>query len=57
MASKSFIWFGAIVGSSIGGVLPMFFGGDMFGMAAIIWSTVGGILGIWIAFKIGEAYL
>ena len=57
MASKGFVWFGAIVGSSIGGVVPMFFGGDMFSMASIIWSTIGGILGIWFAFKIGQAYL
>ena len=52
MNTKSFIWFGLFVGSTIGGVLPFFWGGGMF--SSVIFSTIGGIAGIWGGYKISQ---
>jgi uncharacterized membrane protein YeaQ/YmgE (transglycosylase-associated protein family) len=43
---------GMVVGSFVGGFVASLFGAGMLSMASLIGSTIGGILGIWIAFKI-----
>jgi uncharacterized membrane protein YeaQ/YmgE (transglycosylase-associated protein family) len=40
-----------VVGSTIGGYVPTFFGSDMFSLSSIIGSFLGGILGIWLVYK------
>jgi len=55
MIPKWFIWFCLIIGSSVGAYIPMIWGGGIFSMSSIIFSTIGGILGIWIALKIGNS--
>lgn len=52
--SKKGIYFGAFVGSTIGGCVPMLWHASMFSMWAIVLSTVGGIAGIWVAWKLGR---
>ena len=54
MNSKALIWVGAIVGSTIGSIVPAIWGGSMFSMSSIIFSTIGGIAGIWIGFKLSH---
>jgi len=44
-----FLTIGGIVGGYLGGLLD---GGSMFGLWGILGSTLGGILGIYIAYKI-----
>lgn len=39
-----------IIFSSIGSYVPLLFGGDIF--ASFLFGTVGGIVGIWIGWKI-----
>lgn len=51
---KFFIMLGMIVGSTIGGYAPMLFGAGIFSVTSIITSAVGGLLGIYIGFKLGE---
>lgn len=51
MESKQLIWVGMAVGSFVGGLLPMFWGAGEFTFSSIIFSAIGGFLGIWIAFK------
>lgn len=53
---KLFITLGMIVGSIAGGYLPMLFGAGLFSMTSIITSTIGGLLGIYIGYKLGEDY-
>jgi len=49
---KKVVMLGMIFGSTIGGYLPTIFGVGAFSMASIICGGAGGILGIWLSFKI-----
>lgn len=40
------------IGSAVGGFVPMLWGDGAFSPSAIIWTGVGGFLGIWVGFKI-----
>jgi hypothetical protein len=48
------IWLGLFVGSTAGGYIPTLWGADMLSFSSVIGSAVGGILGIWIGFRMGE---
>jgi len=41
--TKKFLWIGFFVGSTIGNMLPLFWGGD------------GGIAGIWMGYRWGQS--
>ncbi|MCX5750672.1 MAG: hypothetical protein NT099_03240 [Candidatus Saganbacteria bacterium] len=51
MSNKSAVFWGMIIGSTVGGYLPSFFGVDVFSMLSLLGSFLGGILGIWIAYR------
>jgi hypothetical protein len=51
---KSFIWLGLFVGSTIGGMVPMLWGGSALSISSVFFGAVGGILGIWAGYRIGE---
>jgi len=44
------------IGSTIGGFIPSLWGAGFFSFSSIILTTVGGIFGIWVAFKISNNY-
>ena len=52
MSRKKMIMFGMFVGSIAGGYIPSLFGVDDLSMISLLGSFVGGILGIWIAYKL-----
>lgn len=52
MSSKSIVMLGMIIGSTIGGFIPTFFGADIFSFWSIIGNIVGGLIGIYIAFRL-----
>jgi len=54
MSTKSIIWIGVFVGSTVGGLIPSLWDSNMFSFSSIIGSTVGGLLGIWGAFKLSQ---
>jgi hypothetical protein len=54
MSSKSLIWIGMVIGSTIGGYIPTFWGADMFSVWSVILTAVGGILGIWLGYKMSR---
>ncbi len=54
MSSKSLVMLGMIVGSTIGGFVPIFFGVDIFSFWSIIGNIIGGLIGIYLAFKIAN---
>lgn len=54
MNSKSIIWVGMFVGSAIGGYIPMIWGGSLLSFTSIILTAVGGIIGIYLGFKISK---
>ena len=43
---------GMIIGSSVGGYLPVMLGADIFSLWTIVGTLVGGIVGIWVGIKL-----
>ena len=54
MTSKSFIWLGLFVGSTAGGFVPSLWGDNFLSLWSVVFSAVGGVVGIWLGFKLGE---
>ena len=54
MASSRLIWIGAFVGGTLGGPLPGLWRESMFSMSGFVFSTIGGLVGIWPGWKIGR---
>ncbi len=42
------------IGFTVGGFLPTLWGAGYFSIASVIFTSLGGIFGIWIGFKIGN---
>jgi hypothetical protein len=51
MSRKAFIILGMIVGSGIGGYLPVLFGANAISFWSLAGSTAGGFIGIYISYK------
>jgi uncharacterized membrane protein YeaQ/YmgE (transglycosylase-associated protein family) len=52
MSRNLIIMFGMIIGSCAGGYLTTLFGSGMLSFTSLVGSTIGGIIGIWITFKV-----
>ncbi len=53
MSGKALIWGGMFVGSGIGSSVPYLWNGDF--MVASLCGAVGGLLGIYLGFKLAKA--
>jgi hypothetical protein len=53
--TKKFIWIGMFVGSTIGNMVPMLWGGDALSLTGLFFSLVGGIAGIWLGYRWGQS--
>ncbi len=56
MTTKTCVWIGLFIGSSVGEFIPTLWGSDPFSLAAILFGALGGLLGIWAGYSIGRAY-
>jgi hypothetical protein len=54
MNSKFLIYLGLFIGSTVGGYIPVLWGGSMLSMSSILLSAAGGILGIYVGFKLSD---
>ena len=54
MERKKLIWLRLFVGSTVGGFIPSLWGSDLISMSGVIGSAIGGIIGIWLGFRLGE---
>jgi hypothetical protein len=54
MTSKSLIWIFMAIGSTIGSYVPTLWGAGFLSFSSVILSAVGGIIGIWIGFKLSS---
>jgi uncharacterized membrane protein YeaQ/YmgE (transglycosylase-associated protein family) len=50
--SKTSIWIGVFLGSTVGGMIPELWGNGMFSFSSVIGSAVGALVGIWAAVKL-----
>jgi len=53
--TKKFVWIGMFVGSAIGNMLPTLWGGDAISFSGVLLSLAGGVIGIWVGYRIGQA--
>ena len=54
MNSRPLIWIGMFIGSTVGGFVPMLWGDSMLSISSIIFSTIGGVAGIILGFKLSH---
>ncbi len=54
MSDKKLIWIGAVVGSTLGGFVPGLWHASMFSMWGLLFSTIGGLVGIWAGWRIAR---
>lgn len=54
MNSNRLIWLGVFLGSIIGGYIPNIWGASVFSMSGILFSGLGSIAGIYIAYRLQE---
>lgn len=54
MNSKSLIWIFMAIGSTIGGAVPTLWGAGFLSFSSVVFTAVGGMLGIWLGFKISN---
>ncbi len=54
MERKRLIYIGLFVGSTIGGFIPSLWDSGMFSMSGVFGSAIGGLVGIYLGFKMGE---
>lgn len=52
--TKKLILLFLFIGSIIGSYIPLLWGGSAFSGSAVLFSTLGGFLGIYIGYKIGS---
>ncbi len=52
MGTKQAIWIGLAIGSTIGGLIPNLWNASLFSFSSLFLSTIGGMLGIYVAFKL-----
>jgi len=56
MDTKKLTWLGVFVGSTIGGYIPsLLWGADLISFSGIFGSLIGGMLGIWAGYRIGQS--
>lgn len=55
MTTKTCVWIGLFIGTSIGSAMPFLWQGDPFSISAILLSAGGGLAGIFVGYKIGNA--
>lgn len=53
-SQKKIIWLFMIVGGALGGYTPLLWGGSAFSLSSVLLSAAGGILGIWVGFKLSR---
>ena len=55
MNTKSLIWIGMFVGSTVAGFVPRLWGANVFSLAGFAFSSVGALAGIWLGYKLGTS--
>lgn len=54
MNQKTLIWIGLFVGSTVGSYVPGLWGAEIFSVSSVLCGMAGGIVGVWLGFRMGE---
>ncbi len=46
------VWLSVGVGMVVGGIVPLAWGGSALGLASLVFGSVGGVAGLWLAAKL-----
>lgn len=49
--NKPLVMLFMVIGSTIGGYIPTLFGAGVFSFTSVVTTFIGGMLGIWLAFR------
>jgi hypothetical protein len=52
MQTKTAVWIGTILGSTIGSYIPALWGANVFSFSSLFLGAAGAILGIYLGFKL-----
>lgn len=52
--NKFIIGIGMFVGSTIGSYIPALWGGSVLSFTSIIFSVIGGLVGIWLGYRVSK---
>lgn len=56
MSRKALVLLGMTLGSFVGGYVPLIFGADLLSVSSIIGNAVGGLIGVWLAYKLTSGF-
>lgn len=48
------IWLFMFVGSTVGGFVPLLWGGSALSLSSVLLSAAGGFFGIWLGYRISK---
>lgn len=51
MSEKTIVMGATTLGTIVGGFIPMFWGGSTFSYASVLLSAVGGVIGLYVSYK------
>ena len=54
MNSKTVVWIGALIGSTIASFIPILWGDSVFSFSSIILGSIGAIIGIYFGYKLSN---
>jgi hypothetical protein len=53
--TRKLTWVGLFIGSTLGNMVPLLWGGSAISMSGFLFSTIGGIAGIWVGYRFGQS--
>lgn len=56
MNSKSLIWIGVTVGSTLGSLVPSLWGAGFLSFSSVLLTAVGGFTGLWFGYKLSDSF-
>jgi uncharacterized membrane protein YeaQ/YmgE (transglycosylase-associated protein family) len=52
--NKLLIGIGMFLGSTVGSYVPLLWGTSVFSFTSIVFSVIGGLLGIWLGYQVSK---
>jgi len=56
LTQKRLIWLGMGIGSVVFGLIPLLWGEQLFSFTALMFNSIGGLLGIWFGYKVSKYF-